>query len=234
MTNSSDKIKAKIAALLAKAESTSFPEEADSYMAKVNELLEEHQIEEYEIRQRMDSQVDSDPVGHEAGQTNLYASIKWARDIAGALSNYYGCKWTFRRVGNHFKYTIIGRESARTTYELMLPFIISQVKVQAKRLWLRYPHHNTLSVWEREVGQALYSRIWNLVYAARAHREELVANALVPVDTTQDYYDKLYPKGVKEGRSVKLSYTREAKEAAERVSLHHQATGRGKTKLLEG
>lgn len=230
MTNDKSKIAAKIAALLAKAESTNNVFEADSFMAKVNELLEAHQIELYEIRAMAGK--DNDPIGMEKGGTNLYASIKWARDVAGALARYYGCRMIHWKRGNHFVYEISGRESARTTFELMLPFIISQVKVQARRVEQQHPGYQSLSVWEREVGQALFARIWGLIPAAENHRADLGSKALVPVDNLQAFMDEQYPD-LKKGRAIKLSYTREAKDAAEKVSLHHQATGQGKTKLLQ-
>ena len=229
MTLDKTKIAAKIAALLAKAEGTDNPFEADSFMAKVNELLEEHQIEMFEIRAMAGK--DNDPIGKEKGGTNLYASIKWARDVAGALARYYGCRMIHWKRGNHFVYEISGRESARTTFELMLPFVISQVKVQARRLNERHVGYQSLSVWEREVGQALFSRIWDLIPAAENHRAELSSKALVPVDDLQAFMDEQYPN-LKKAKALKLSYTHQAKEAAEKVSLHHQATGRGKTKLL--
>lgn len=225
-----DKIRAKIAALLAKAEGTDNPFEAETFMAKVNELLEEHQIEMHEIRASMASGSDNDPMGREKGQTNLYASIKWARDVAGALARYYGCRFVYWKKRNHFIYEIIGRESARTTFELMLPFVIGQVKQQAKKTWIIHPVQ-TLSVWEREVGQALVVRLWQLIPKADEHRAELGSKALVPVDDLQSYMDELFPK-LKIGRELKLDYTVEARDAANRVSINVQATGRGKTKLL--
>lgn len=225
-------IRAKIAALLAKAESTDNVFEAESFMDKVNELLETHQIEMHEIRATMGAQKDSDPMGKEKGTTNLYASIKWARDVAGQLARYYGCRFVYWKVGNHFTYDIIGRESARTTFELMLPFVISQVKQQAKRMYIIHGV-NTLSVWEREVGHALYVRISQMTPKAEAHRAELGSKALIPVDDVQAFMDTAYGN-IKKGRALKLSYTYEAQEAAKRVSINVQATGRGKVKLLAG
>lgn len=230
MTASLDKIKSKIAALLAKAEGTNNAFEADAFMAKVNELLEEHQIEMHEIRKDMDR--DDDPMGHEKGSTNLYASIKWARDVAGQLALYYGCRFVYWRRGNHFKYEVYGRESARITFELMLPFIVSQVKVHAKREWMNNPGW-TLPVWERQVGQALYHRINKLYWANKPRREELESKALVPVDDVKAYQDSVLGD-IKKDRPVNLSFGHAAEKAAERVSLHQQATGRGKIKLLEG
>lgn len=222
-----DTIKARIAKLLAKAEGTSNQFEADSFMAKVNELLEEHQIEMHEVRAKIGA--DNDPMGKQDGETNLYASIKWARDVAGALAQYYGCRFVYWRRGNHFAYQVIGRESARMTFEIMLPFIITQTKLQAKKLWAEQGGQS-LSVWEREVGQALYLRIWRLVPKAEERRDELTKNALVPVNDVQAFMDAEFGE-LKKGKTVKLSFGNAARDAAEKVSLNVQTT-QAKTKRI--
>jgi len=55
----------KIAAMIAKAESSSHPEEADAFMSKVHELLEKHGLSLQDIG----TINEDDPVGHtkEAG-----------------------------------------------------------------------------------------------------------------------------------------------------------------------
>jgi hypothetical protein len=223
-----DSIKSKIAALLAKAESTENEFEADAFMAKVNELLEKHQIEMHEVRQARD--IDTDPMGHQDGETNLYASIKWARDLAGGLARYYGCKFIYWRRNNHFAYEIIGRESARTTFELMLPFIISQVRIQARRCYGINTMGKTLAIWEREVGQALWLRVLKLATTNDIRRADLESKALVPVNMAEVYFNNRHPD-CKTDRNIQLKFGQTARDAADKVSLHHQATGRH-TKLL--
>lgn len=212
-------IKARIAKLLAKAEGTTNEFEAASFMTKVNELLEEHQIELNEIRAMGG---DNDPMGKQDGETNLYASIKWARDVAAALARFYGCRFVYWRRGNHFAYNIIGRESARVTFEIMLPFVITQAKLQAKKLWTERGGQS-ISVWEREVGQALFLRIHNLVPQAEQRRDELTKNALVPVNDVQAFMDAEFGE-LKKGKTVKLSFGLAARDAAEKVSLNVQTT----------
>lgn len=223
-----ESIKAKIAALLAKAEGTDNEFEAATFMAKVNELLEKHQIEMHEVRE---AQGDQDPMGKERGSTNIYASMLWARDVAGALAEYYGCKFVYWRKKNHFTYEVVGRESARMTFELMLPFVMTQVKLQAKHLDSGAYNDKSRSVLEREVGQALMVRIWRLVGDARSQREVLTGKGLIPVSDIDAAMNEFYPT-LKKAREKKISYSREARDAAAKVSLHHQATGKH-TKLLE-
>jgi len=217
-----DSIKTKIAALLAKAEGTDNQFEAEAFMAKVNELLEKHQIDMHEIRAKMGA--NADPLGKGAGETNLYASMAWSKDVAVALARYYGCRTVWWKRGNHMNYEVFGRESARITFELMLPFVISQVKQQGRRLWLEHGVKSQ-SVWSREVGQALVIRIWALIPKAEERRADLGKNALVPVDDVQALVDATY-SNLKSARAKTMKYTSAAREAAEKVSINQQATGR--------
>jgi hypothetical protein len=212
-----ESIKTKIAALLNKAEKTDNAFEAETFMNKVNELLEKYQIEMTEIR-NMRPAGDTDPMGHQQGETNIYASMLWARTLAGTVARYYGCKFIYWKRGNHYKYEVVGRESARVTFELMLPFIISQVKQQAKTL-----RHLTASVAQREVGQALLVRIARMIPVAEQRRSELTKNALIPVNDLEGYM-AIHNPNVKTGKVTTLRFGRSAEEAASRISLHHQAT----------
>jgi hypothetical protein len=224
-----ESIKSKIAALLAKAEGTDNEFEAASFMAKVNELLEKHQIEMHEVRQ---AQGDQDPMGRQKGETNIYASMLWARQVAGSLAQYYGCRYIYWKNKNHFSYEIVGRESARMTFELMLPFVISQVRQQAKRINVGRYNATTKSVMEREVGQALWVRISRLVRSAEQHRIVLTGKGLIPVSDLDAAVSDFFPNVKKSKGKAKVTFGRDAQAAADKVSLHHQASGRGPTKLL--
>jgi len=221
---SQSNIKAKIAALLAKAEGTDNPFEAATFMAKVNELLEKHQIDMYEIRQH--GQESADPLGSELGGVKLFNTHPWARLVANALANYYGCRFWYYRQGNHIIYTIVGRESARTTFELMFPFVLSQIRQAAKKLFEQYQNvDKSRAVWEREVGSALAVRIWTMVPDAEKKREELSANALVPVTDVDAYLNSVEP-GLKQNKARPVNTTAAARDAAVKISIHHQATGK--------
>lgn len=216
----SDSIKKRIAALLAKAEGTDNQFEADTFMAKVNELLEKHQIEMHEVRKAAG---DSDPMGKEKGEANIYASMSWAKDVANALARYYGCRFIYWRRGNHTVYEVVGRESSRATFEMMLPFVLSQVKQQASRIVRA--EGSTVSVMSREIGQALTIRIFNMIPKVEERRAELVRNALVPVNDVQAFIDAEYA-AVKVKKAKQFNYGAAARDAAEKVSLHVQATGK--------
>lgn len=221
----SEKIKSKIAALLAKAESTDNAFEAEAFMAKVNELLEQHQLEVNDVRYARHR--SADPMGWSEGTTNIYASMLWARGMASALARYYGCRLLYGKRGNHVIYRVAGPESARVTFELMLPFVISQVRVAAKPLVARYKKSKA----ERQVGQALEARIWRMVPKAEERRTDLSKNALIVLDDVEAFVNA--STTVKTAKERKLDYSYAAQEAAEKISIHVQATGKH-TKLLEG
>lgn len=220
-----ESLKTRIAALLAKAEGTDNEFEAASFMAKVNELLEKHQIEMHEIRA---TSGDKDPMGKEDGETKLYASMTWARDVAGALALFYGCKFVFWRQGNHFPYATVGRASARQTFELMLPFVISQVRQRARKFAAE--RGITSSVAEREIGQALWIRIHDLVRAAEESRENLAGKGLIPVSDLDAAMAEFFPV-LKKGKARTATFSSSAREEASRIGIQPQATNKS-AKLL--
>lgn len=224
-----DKLKAikdKIAKLLAKAEGTDNAYEASVFMGKVNELLEQHQIEMHEIRSHGG---DNDPMGEQMGEFNLYASMTWSKMLISLCCKYYGARSVWWKQKNHLKYQLFGRESARVTAELMIPFIISQVRQRARQF--SEETGRTLSVAQREIGHALTIRVNSMLNASEIHRAELTRNALIPVDTTQDYMDKYYGDTLRVGKARQLKYSNSARDHADRISLNHQATAAGRLQI---
>lgn len=208
-------IKEKIAKLLAKAEGTNNEAEAAAFLAKVNELLERHQIAMHEIR---DLKVDNDPMGMTVSDVKLYASMSWAPSLCASLAAFYGCKTVRTRTGaNTSKITFIGRESARITCDLMIGYIISQVRVGAKRM-----EGVSKSVAERKVGDALTIRLMRLAQTNESERQVAVGKGLIPV-TDVDAYMREQFTNLKEGRGRKVRLDAQARDIAERISIHRQA-----------
>jgi hypothetical protein len=223
MLDSKEKIKSTIAKLLAKAESTKNQHEAAAFMAKVGKMLEEHQISLYEVKTHGIS--NSDPMGKERGTTRLYASASWALLIATSLAHFYGCEFVYRKDGkNTWNYDVVGRESARTTFELMFPYVLSQVKLLAKQMG------TTASKAERDIGKALAVRIAGMVEAAKERREELTGRGLIPVSDLEAALRDLF-SNLKVNKAKRVSYSWEAQELAEKVKIHKQITSKEK-KLL--
>lgn len=216
------KIKDTIAKLLAKAEGTNNAHEAAAFMAKVGKMLEEHQISLNEVKNN--GQRNSDPMGKERGSTRLYASMSWAMPVASSLARYYGCEFIYRKEGkNHWNYDVVGRESARTTFELMFPYVISQVRILAKRMGV------SSSRAERDIGKALAVRIIDMIPEADHRRSRLVGKGLIPVSDLEAALKDLFP-ALKVNKAKSLTFSRTAEGLAEEVNVNIQITE--KSKLL--
>lgn len=234
-----DSIKTKIANLLAKAESTDNVYEQQAFMAKVNELLERHQMDMYDIRKHAGA--DKDPMTRMTG--DLPSSHEWPTQVAFKLARYYGAKvlrydsktrkYTGKFDANgkpkyhrvlKYTYEVLGRESACITFDLMLPFVLSQVRQQARA----FARDTGLSVAraERSVGIALADRLQNLIAANDTRRESNERNALVPVTDVDSYVKELYGE-LRKVRTPTAAIYKGADEFANKVSLNHQATATG-------
>ncbi len=229
---STDAIKTKIAALLAKAESTDNAHERDAFMAKVNELLEAYQLEMWEVRGT------ADPMGKTRGEARVSDTMGYGRDLTWAVARYYYAEAVFhgwdRITPTKRAYSINGRESCRVTTEIMLPFIFSQVRQQARTM-AKEANGYSKDQCERFIANALISRVYRLIEARKAAAPTAAANefagkGLVLVDETQAYLTEQYPE-MKLVKPRKLVSTTSAREAAERVSLHHQATAKKTARL---
>lgn len=215
-------LKDRLRRMLAKAEQSDNEHERDTFMRKVNELLEAHQIGIHEIRGRTGR--DKDPFAHEVGTNKIYTSAVWHRGVAAALALYYGCEFIYVRKGPILKYTLVGRQSSRLTTELMLPYIFTQVAFAARN-YMAEVKGRGLQMHERkataEVGEALRRRILALVHANNAHRRDIESRALVPVDPMDEYLKQHWPR-LRGGASAARDTTKTAREHADKISLHVQ------------
>lgn len=192
-------------------------------MSKVNELLERHQLEMHEVRK------DADPMGHENGDTTLYASMSWAKDFVFAVCAYYGGEGIVHVYGNKRTYTVIGRESVRTTVNLMLPYILTQLRRAGRKHAARYGYSESVST--REVANALILRLYREARKQAVHRAELSGKGLIPVSDTAAYKEEHF-NHAKEARQRSWDHGQNAAELAGKIALHAAATGRH-VKLLK-
>lgn len=208
-------IKARIAKLLAMAEDKGATEaEADLFMTKVSALLEQHQIEMHEVR---GNALDNDPMTSVEGFVTR--SHEWPSRVGFALAEYYGGKmirFNLHRTKAKYKWVVIGRQSACTTFELMFPFILTQTLKQSRQYARDFGITNAKA--ERHVGLALAQRIWQLVPVAEKRRVSLAKNALVPVSDVAAEVEKMFPKA-KNVRALERPDA-SAREYAEKVSLN--------------
>lgn len=237
MTDDKKKIAAKIQALIAKAQSTTHEAEAEAFMRKAQEMLEQHQIN---LGDLLDA---DDPVIVETeGFEQTEASPSWYKDLYIAVAGMYGCKAVidFRmlytsRGNNRYGYGIelTGRQSAIITAQLMFPWIKQQCFEKGRQLVrdaYGYSDSNEEKKQARRVGNALVQRIWRLVAIEKAKNQstpatDVAKNALVTVDRVLQVYNDHY-QDLGKGRARGPTVTNAAaRDAANSIGLHRQTGG---------
>lgn len=221
-----ESIKKKIAALIAKAESTDNINEAMAFMAKANELLERYQLERHELH------VD-DPFGNTPAECS--PSDGWIFKVVGASAQYWGAKVMWeesRRPDFNWKkkcYRIFGPESARITHALMLDYLLAQVRLQG-RIYAK-EHRVSPSVGARNVGFAFAARLYELAEQNKVKRDGLASRALVPVDINDQMVKEFYTK-ITTMAKMRTGYSTTARDYADRISINSQVPG-VRTRLIE-
>lgn len=234
---SDNKIKSKIAALLAKAQGTDNEHEAEAFLAKVNELLDQHQLDMGDI-------VDADdPVKHHKGLQGTPSHPSWQRHLYRDLGKLYGCQSVFvsdyeERNGkwrDTFRQELVGRESAIITTEMMYPW----VKAECNRLGrgLAKQSGQTPAYETRRVANALVTRIRTLIVANQtkndAPKTKTARNSLVTLDRVQQVMAQVYGETQKAARRGTRTNAN-AREAAAGIGLHRQTGGKSQLKLGNG
>lgn len=221
------KIKAKIAALLAKANGTDNENEAAVFAAKAHEMLEQYQLNLFDLG-------EADPMGKEGIHKGNGSTPTWKGHLINQLANYYGCKIIRNRFHDgSWEMNLHGRESARITVQLMVPFIFDQCRAEAKRL-KKEGHDGTVEHITRLIANALTNRVFRLAEEQKAEtaraagdmedasvRARTARNALVIVKELDAYIESLY-SSLKQGKGRAKMSSASAREAAERVSLNRQ------------
>lgn len=232
---SDSKIKSKIMALLAKAKGTENEHEAEIFLSKAMSLMEQHQLD------IVDMVGEDDPIIRHVGLKGATSGHAWRRKLYSALAQLYGCKSI--RVVTHvvgkngrwvegYEQTLVGRESAIVTTDLIYPWVVSQIRLYAKNL---APQTGLSEQGQaKRVAAALISRVSVLVRANRERAPNTAAgrNALVVTNAVQAAFDKHFPSVIsKQARGAKTDSLSRA--AADSIGLHRQ-TGAGSTLRLGG
>lgn len=221
------KIKAKIAALLAKANGTDNEHEAAAFAGKAQAMLEEYQLSLYDLG-------EDDPMGHEKVFSGTPSSPTWKTHLVTQIARLYGCDTIKDGTGfNKWDLKLHGRESARITAQLMIPFIFEQCRAAGRDLAAK-GHAGSAEQLTRRVANALASRIYQMCLEADKNREEVAgkasAHALVVVNELRAYIEDLYPN-LRKGISRTKRTTAAAKEAANNISLSRQMGGNGNLRI---
>lgn len=216
-----EKIKARIAALLAKAKGTDNEHEAAAFIAKAEEMLEQYQIDLSELGD------DSDKV---RSHTGLDADGKWVaswhRHVYRALGQYYGCKSIKVHTAKGYRQELVGRESAIVTTDLMFVFIKGECNRLGRQMKLE-GGAPTDANGARLVGNALVHRIFKLIRDREqrdldAPKTKAAQNSLMVLDQVVALYEQLHPDA-KNTKGTAIRSTASARELAEGIGLHRQA-----------
>lgn len=222
-------IESKIQKIMAKAASTSSEAEAQAFMAKAEALLQEHNLTLEQVdaaeRQRMD------PMGRDYMAASKHS---WENRLFSSVAKYYGATAIIDQVGTAKKGTpvAVGRESSRKTIEVMWPFILKQVK-QAAKIVAKSDGMSTGAA-ERRTAEALRYRLFKETQnreEAEVSRGQAGSMALTLRDEVRDAVAEYYPR-LKAARQSQTGTTGSARDAASKVSLNLQASGRSGTLRL--
>lgn len=212
----------KIKAMVAKAESTSSLEEAETIMVMVHKMLQEHGLTLLSIRHTVDS---DDPVEVEKEVFGFWKAENWMRKLSHAVSLYYGVTVVWTAEGNYTHITAVGRESCRAAFVVMLPYLKLRVKRMAADGWRnhRYP---SASKAQTQIGLALAHRLYALAAEAKRRpttpREAAGMNMLVPVDAVKIELERAFPNAREIKTKSRVRINREAVADAASINLNDQ------------
>jgi hypothetical protein len=217
--NNSD-IAAKIQRIIAKADSSTSENEADTFMTKAHALMEAHGLSLLDLG-KLDS---DDPIGHD--RDTYISSDPWKDKIGYDLARYYGAELITKPTGRTQRsYFVFGRLSARATFSLMLPFVLRQVATLALAEHRAHRYPNAAKA-RTALANALCIRLKGLTrdnqHRVTATNGKSSLNALVPVDLIQQEIDQEFTK-VTPSRA-KFTTDFNAVKKAETVSLNRQTS----------
>lgn len=233
MTDQERKIIDRIKKVLAKAEGTNNQAEAEMLMAKVQSMLEEHNLNMLDVA-TLDA---DDPMGTDMNVFKFRTNDSWMRHLSSALARYYGCRivldYDYRTKHTRLIH-VSGRESNRITWALMVPFVKKQVMALGRQLHKDEPwQYTSANMASRHIANALVTRINRLNAEKAKEDQQRVArgeNALVPVDLIEAEMERAFSNLVS-GRSTSIRSSGAARKAAEGVSLYRQTGGAGQRRI---
>ncbi len=222
MTQDRETLAAKIRALLAKANSSEFEAERDAFIAKAEQLMRDYQISLSEV----DGARPNDKLGHdlhEGGRPNV-----WKHALGYQVAKYYCCRYIKRVGAPKLTYTLIGRESARVTTQLMLEYLIYTVMRAAR---LEYTDERARS-WSRESKATMLCERLKELNKSKPLETSGSNNALVPLDEATAYMHEHFRTRNVKGRSLRS----DAKDRvwAQGVGLNLQTGGSRVLQITRG
>ena len=193
----------RVRALLAKAESTSFPEEAEAFTAKAQELMARHSIDYALLAAR--SGVCEEPVGRRVGIDNPYEAPKTLLLDAVAGANRCRSVW-FRQFGFA---TVLGFPTDLDAVELLYTSLLVQATAamvhagsrrdRSGRSSTRSFRQSFLTAYAHRIGERLSaasqdaSREASREAIEQAGRDELLPVLVARDDAVRAAFDRLFP-----------------------------------------
>lgn len=227
---STEKHLARVRALLAKAESTTFDEEADALTAKAQELISKHSLESLlagAVREQSSGRGDvgtRDLVLHPP-----YVSAK--ASLAGAVAEANRCRCIFAPADNLV--TLVGAPGDLAAVDLLTTSLLTQAEVAMRR-------HRSETPWDGSSRTKSFRRAFLLAFAARIRQRLLEADAsavteagdrdrLLPVLTrhaadVDRRVRELFPSISKSRRTTVSNHAGWAagRDAADRAQIHNR------------
>jgi Protein of unknown function (DUF2786) len=195
-----DAVLARIRALLAKAESTSFEAEAEALSAKAQELMARHAIDEA-VAQAASGEIRQAPVARRIAVDDPYASAK--SYLLGAVATANGVRAVW--YGDFAMMAVIGFDRDLDAVELLFTSLLVQatramlnggsVTDRAGRSRTRSFRQSFLVAFASRIGE----RLREAAAAARAQAEDDLGMSLVPVlagraEEVDDTVSALFPR----------------------------------------
>ncbi|HUR73625.1 MAG TPA: DUF2786 domain-containing protein [Sporichthya sp.] len=185
MNDSNDdaaKYLARVRALLAKAESTTFEEEADALTAKAQELISKHSLESLLAGAAHEQTTGRGQVSKR--DLVLHAPYVSAKaSLAGAVAEANRCRCIFSPVESLV--TVVGAPGDLEAVDLLTTSLLTQAEVAMRR------HRGEAAPWESSSRTKSFRRAFLLSFAARIRQRLLDATAVAV--TESDDRDRLLP-----------------------------------------
>lgn len=219
----------KIAAILAKANSTTFEGEALSLAEKARKLMAENGIDMLSV------ETADDPLGRDTNDDTTKVRARWETDLLESIALFYGAATSFVRFRDGvYRVWIYGRLSARIMVREMWPYFRREVSRQASQLRSTGRTRKSHKVAARLIGAALAERILYIVHERRHFSTDAAASnglSLVVADAATALRDQ---DVTRIAGTTTTDFDLEAIRAADRISLDEQiTTSQSETLLLE-
>lgn len=229
----------RVQALLAKAESTEFPDEAEALMAKVQELMARHAIDEAMLAaagHQASDQVDTETIVVEAP----YATAK--ATLLGAVANANHCRCVMGGAGEGRQACVVVGHRADLANVQTLYAALSLHAVRSM-LAAPVPHRDTVRRFRHAFLLAFAARISERLTAARVRAETEATQArgngvgLVLArrsDAVERAFREAFPR-VRTARTTSSSSAGRSRgrQAADQAELHRPVAG-GRRRSLPG